>query len=394
MEKIQLSRRGTGTGMQYDLVCFSHLRWNFVYQRPQHLMSRFAACFRVFFVEEPIFEESADHYRIGLSKENVYVVTPVLKHGGDPLSITRRVRIQVDRLFADNTIRQFVAWYYTPMALKFSSHLKPMATVYDCMDELSAFKFAPAELKLLEAEMFKKASVVFTGGHSLYQAKKKSHHNIYPCPSSIDKHHFMQAREVAQDPADQAAIPPMRLGFYGVIDERFDIKLLEEVAKLRPQWQLVLVGPVVKINEADLPRLENMHYLGGKNYDQLPQYLAGWDIAIIPFEKNESTRFISPTKTPEYLAGGKPVISASINDVVEPYGNNKLVHIADDAATFIKAAEKIFSMSARSKKMWLNKVDGFLDNISWDKTAGHMLDCIQDCIAQQAGTRKSLKSVA
>jgi UDP-galactopyranose mutase len=358
-------------------------------------MSRFADNFRVFFVEEPMFEEAEDHYGIQLSKENVYVVIPFLKKGGDPISITRRVRTQVDNFFADKKIRQFVAWYYTPMALKFSSHLQPVATVYDCMDELSAFKFAPAELKLLEAEMFKKASVVFTGGHSLYQAKKKAHANIYPCPSSIDKHHFAQARNMVNEPADQACVPPMRLGFYGVIDERFNIKLIEEVARLRPQWQIVLVGPVVKINETDLPRLENIHYLGGKNYDELPQYLSGWDIALIPFEKNESTRFISPTKTPEYLAGGKPVISSSITDVVEPYGSNRLVHIADDTATFIKAAERILAMGPRAKAAWLGKVDSFLDNISWDKTAGHMLNCIQDCITQhQAKTGKSLKSVA
>ncbi len=236
-------------------------------------------------------------------------------------------------------IEKHIAWYYTPMALKIASALKPVGSIYDCMDELSAFKFAPAELKIMEAELFSKAHLVFTGGHSLYQAKKKSHKNIYPFPSSIDKAHFEKARNAVAEPEDQQLIPRLRLGFFGVIDERFNIKLIREVAHKRPDWQLILIGPVVKIDADDLPKRPNIHYLGCKTYGDLPSYIAGWDFAMIPFEKNESTRFISPTKTPEYLAAGKPVISTSITDVVTPYGDKNLVYIADDSDGFIAAAE-------------------------------------------------------
>jgi UDP-galactopyranose mutase len=243
------------------------------------------------------------------------------------------------------------------------------------MDELSAFKFAPPALKLLEQEMFEKADIVFTGGYSIYESKKNSHHNIHPFPSSIDKTHFEKAREGNKDPEDQQPIPHPRFGFYGVLDERFDIELVAEVARQKPGWHFVMIGPVVKIDPAQLPRLENIHYLGGKEYKQLPDYLSGWDIATIPFALNESTKFISPTKTPEYLAGGKPVISTPITDVVNPYQKYNLVHIASDARQFIKAATSEFEQVDKSE--WLQRVDAFLAHQSWDKTWLQMAELIE-----------------
>jgi glycosyltransferase involved in cell wall biosynthesis len=240
-------------------------------------------------------------------------------------------------------VNRYFSWYYTPMALPFTEHLSPELVIYDCMDELSAFKFAPPQLTILEKELFKKADIVFTGGHSIYESKKNNHHNIFPFPSSIDKHHFGAARIQKNDPADQESIPHPRFGFFGVVDERFDIELLDQVAKAKPEWHFVILGPVVKIDPASLPHYDNIHYLGGKKYEELPAYIAGWDIATIPFAMNDSTKFISPTKTPEYLAAGKPVISTPIKDVVSPYGDNKLVHIVSNAKEFIAAAEKELS---------------------------------------------------
>ena len=281
------------------------------------------------------------------------------------------------------------------MALKFSGHLSPELIVYDCMDELSAFKFAPAELKIMETELFRKAHLVFTGGHNLYQSKKHAHHNIHPFPSSIDKQHFSAARNSLKTPDDQKLIPALRFGFYGVIDERFDIDLIKEVAERRPEWQLILLGPVVKINPDDLPRRDNIHYLGSKSYKELPAYLSGWDIAMIPFAKNESTRFISPTKTPEYLAAGKPVISTSIVDVVTPYGDKNLVYIADNADEFIAAAENEMARTPQQRRQWLQAVDHFLQDISWDATNQQMMDKINSCLLQKnAMIETGLKSVA
>jgi len=259
--------------------------------------------------------------------------------------------------------------------------------VYDCMDELSAFKFAPPDLIQNEKALFAKADIVFTGGHSIYEHKKNAHHNIYSFPSSIDKHHFGKARKMKTEPADQKDIPHPRFGFFGVIDERFDIEMIEAVAKAKPQWQFVLLGPVVMIDPASLPKMDNIHYLGGKKYEELPTYIAGWDVAMIPFAMNESTRFISPTKTPEYLAAGKPVISTPIRDVVSPYGNNGLVHIVFNADEFIAAAEG--ELAKKKKTAWLKKVDEFLSGNSWDRTWSQMVRNIEQTLSQRTTTLKT-----
>lgn len=359
-----------------DLVCFCHLRWGFVFQRPNHLLSRFSKHQRVFFIEEPIFYEGEDKLQIENYNENLFVVTPHFKGGLSEEEVHNKQRKFINNLFTNMKIEKYFSWYYTPMALPFTDHLTPELTVYDCMDELSAFKFAPPQLTILEKELLKKADVVFTGGQSIYEAKKDTHHNIYAFPSSIDKHHFGKARTITEDPEDQKHIPHPRFGFFGVIDERFDIELIDAVAKARPEWQFVLLGPVVKIDPAILPKYDNVHYLGGKKYDELPNYIAGWDIAMVAFAMNESTKFISPTKTPEYLAAGKPVISTPIRDVVRPYGDNKLVHIVSNADEFIKAAEK--ELEKKRKTSWLNKVDDFLLYNSWDRTWGQMVRHIED----------------
>ncbi len=358
-----------------DLICFSHLRWNFVYQRPQHLLSRFSNCTRVFFIEEPIFHNEADKLHISKTPENVYVVIPHLQHGCSQEEIINKQKQMLNNLISVMEIDNYFSWYYTPMALPFTEHLKPKMVVYDCMDELSAFKFAPAALKEKEQELLGKADVVFTGGYSIYEAKKSKHQNIFPFPSSIDKKHFASARIINDDPVDQAQIPHPRFGFYGVIDERFDIEMIEQAAKARPEWQFILIGPIVKIDQETLPRFANIHYLGGKEYRELPSYLSGWDVAIIPFAINESTKFISPTKTPEYLAAGKPVISTPIADVISPYAENKLVNIAANAKQFIKHGDAILKQGTTKK--WLTSVDAFLAGNSWDRTWNQMMKHIE-----------------
>lgn len=355
-----------------DIFCFSHLRWSFVYQRPQHLLSRFAELTRVFYMEEPIFHDGNN--RLDINKQGdkeIYVIVPFLQNGLSQLEVNEALARMVTQVIDSKGIDCFWAWYYTPMALSFTQHVKPNLVVYDCMDELSAFKFASPELKEREHELLNRADVVFTGGQSIYKAKKEQHSFIHAVPSSIDKAHFAQARTWKVEMPDQVAIPHPRFGFFGVIDERFDIGLIEQVAIQQPDWHFVLVGPVVKIDPETLPKLENIHYLGGKQYHELPQYLAGWDIAVIPFAINESTRFISPTKTPEYLAGGKPVISTAITDVVDPYGKEDLVYIIDNAKEFIRAAN--FELSLYNKTQWLSDVDEFLKDNSWDNTWQQMV---------------------
>ena len=364
------------------LICFSHLRWNFVFQRPQHLMSRFARDMNVIYWEEPIEigarETAYLQVREADDVANVRVVVPHL-----PAGMPNDAReAALSRLLDAHTaaIRgSLIAWYYTPMMLPFSRDLDVDLTVFDAMDELSKFKFAPEHLLELEQELIDKADIVFTGGSSLFEAKKDRHPNVHCFASSVDRAHFAKARSALFDPADQEDLPRPRLGFYGVIDERFDSELLDKVAAMRPNWSFVMVGPVVKISEDDLPKRPNIHYLGGKTYAELPAYLSGWDVALMPFAMNESTEFISPTKTPEYLAGGKPVVSTPVRDVVRTYGDLEGVKIASTPEEFVAACEEALKLS-REPYEWLSEADLMLSATSWDTVQARMAGLVAELL--------------
>ena len=361
-----------------DLLVFSHLRWDFVFQRPQHLLSRHAKYRRVFYFEEPVFGMTElPRLHLRETNENVLVVIPYLPSNIEPSKMEAALADLVDELIYEEELIDYSLWYYTPMALSFSRHLEPRTIIFDCMDELSLFKSAPQALIDLEAELMGRADVVFTGGQSLYEAKKERHHNIHPFPSSIDYQHFSQARNRLVEPDDQINIPHPRVGFYGVVDERFNVNLLAEMADLRKDFHFVVIGPVVKIDEATLPRRSNIHYLGKKDYHALPLYLAGWDCAMMPFALNDSTRFISPTKTPEYLAAGKPVVSTSIRDVINPYGLHRMVQIADTAEDFIEGIE--LAMEEKKLPEWQDRVDHYLRDLSWDNTFTKMMQLELAC---------------
>ncbi|WP_248730301.1 MULTISPECIES: glycosyltransferase family 1 protein [Halomonadaceae] len=330
-------------------------------------MSRFATTHRVLYVEEPIITDQVTPWLEVRDEEGLQILVPRLPHsctGDDAITAQRAL---LDRHLNEIGTHQLVAWYYSPMSLAYTAHLAPSLLVYDCMDELSGFKGAPPDLIEHERALLARADVVFTGGVSLYEAKREFHDNVHPFPSSVDVGHFAQARQPLPDPDDQAGIAYPRLGFYGVIDERLDISLLDEMARLRPDWQFVLVGPVVKIDPATLPRHSNIHYLGGKTYDELPYYLAGWDVALMPFALNESTRFISPTKTPEYLAGGRPVVSTPITDVVRTYAQSGVVRIARTTAEFISAVEAALDDTQHPERV-LAIADQVLQDTSWNST--------------------------
>ncbi|WP_294395527.1 UDP-galactopyranose mutase [uncultured Sphingomonas sp.] len=376
---------GEGGGNGYDMVvlCFSHLRWDFVCQRPQHLMSRFAREARVVFWEEPRHVDGLGEARLDVrvcGKTDVIVVTPELDAGADRARDGDTLRRLLD-MFLGEQDGPIVRWYYTPMMLPFSEHVPADCIVYDCMDELANFKGAPPELLPLEQKLLDQADLVFTGGYSLYEAKRHRHADIHPFPSSVDVAHFAQARRGLSEPADLAGLPHPRLGFYGVVDERMNLDLLAHLADARPDWSLCIVGPVVKISEGDLPRRPNLHYLGGKGYAELPAYLSGWDVALMPFAINDATRFISPTKTPEYLAGGLPVVSTSITDVIRHYGALDAVAIADAPDTFVVACEAQLALR-HGGDAWLAEVDTALAELSWDRTFRQMADLIGDAIAR------------
>jgi UDP-galactopyranose mutase len=345
-------------------------------------MSRFARDRRVVFWEEPEAALPGCEPALGVrrcAETGVTVVTPSLPEGMDADDRRTALKALLDGFVAGEK-GPFVRWYYTPMMLPFSRHLDAACTVYDCMDELANFRFAPKELLALESELFALADVVFTGGYSLYEAKRQRHANVHPFPSSVDRAHFGRARAATRDPADQRPLARPRLGFYGVVDERMDLELLGRIADAHPEWSLVIIGPVVKINPAELPQRPNIHYLGSRKYEELPAYLGGWDVALMPFAINESTRFISPTKTPEYLAGGKPVVSTPITDVIRHYGDLDAVRIAEGPDAFIAECETALAMAERPDD-WLGAVDAKLANLSWDITYARMAGLVREAIA-------------
>ena len=374
-----------------SLICFSHLRWDFVFQRPQHLMTRFARARRVFVWEEPApAAEGAPadvHVRLD-ERSGVTVVTPRLPAGLSEADTEAELARLLTTFAAEHRLAAPVAWFYTPMMFGFARGLAEDAAcvVYDCMDELSNFKNAPPLLRSREAELLDLADVVFTGGWSLYEAKRGKHPNIHPFPSSVDREHFAAARTALPEPPEQAATPRPRLGFYGVIDERLDLQLLAELADAHPEWTLVMVGPVVKIDPAALPQRANILYPGGATYAELPAWLAGWDVALMPFAINEATRFISPTKTPEYLAGGKPVVSTAIVDVARHYGDLEAVTVADTHAAFIEGCEQALALSqtgvGRTGAPWLPAVDAVLGELSWETTFDRMAALVDEAIVR------------
>ncbi|MDF3036737.1 MAG: UDP-galactopyranose mutase [Paucimonas sp.] len=350
------------------IIVFSHLRWDFVFQRPQHLLTRLAKYYPIVFVEEPMFREGASHFEISSPAPNVQVYRPFTSVQSAPgfhdeqLPQLGKLVKQLVKDYPDH-----IAWFYTPMALPLLQEIEPRVVVYDCMDELAAFKNAPKQLLQRESALLKTADIVFTGGPSLYRAKKDRHPNAHCFPSSVDVAHFAQALDRTTSHEAHRNIPGPRLGFYGVIDERFDAPLIEKVADAHPQWQLVMVGPIVKIDPAALPQRDNIHYLGQRSYDDLPKFLAGWDVCLLPFALNESTKFISPTKTIEYMAAELPVVSTPIADVVELYGEG--VSIAHDADSFIAACEAALMMNAEERAELISRMHRICETTSWDSTA-------------------------
>lgn len=377
------------------ILCFSHLRWNFVFQRPQHLMVRFARTRTVIFFEEPLF--GAGEARLETRRcphSGVLIATPHLPRDQGYEADTASLRRLLNALLAQETVGRPIAWYYTPMMLAFTRHLSVAATVYDCMDELKNFRFAPPELLPLEEELLARADLVLTGGHSLYEAKRGAHPSVHAFPSSVDAAHFAGARAMSRSAAaDQAALPGPRLGFFGVVDERMDLHLLARLADARPDWSLVIVGPVVKLGADELPQRPNIHYLGGRSYEALPSYLAGWDVALMPFALNEATRFISPTKTPEYLAGGCPVVSTAITDVERTYGHLPGVRIAHSAEAFVAACEAAIALRS-DDAAWRAPSDALLATMSWDATHAAIDALLHGVATRPAGTSPASRAAA
>lgn len=361
------------------LIVFCHLRWDFVFQRPQHLMTRLAEHYNILFIEEPMHTEGEARLEKTGVAPNITVVrphTPIQQFGFHDDQLPTLQALLANLVPQDESP---IVWFYTPMALPLLQVFNPSKVVYDCMDELAMFKNAPKQLLQRESALLNIADVVFTGGPSLYQSKRDRHANAHCFSSSVDAAHFRQALDTAISHPDQAHIPHPRLGFYGVIDERFDVDLVSSMADAHPEWQIVLVGPVVKIDPATLPKQANVHYMGQRSYDQLPTFLAGWDVCLLPFAMNDSTKFISPTKVLEYMAAELPSVSTPITDVKVPYGD--VVEIAASHEDFIAACERQLSLDGDARQAMAKRMREVVAGTSWDLTASRMHALIGSAVA-------------
>ena len=344
----------------YDMIVFCHLRWQFVYQRPQHIISRLASNMKVLLIEEPIHNDTKD------SSGNLIVISKTLNVLQPYVKDIESISDILAEYVKNNTIP--IGWFYSASFSPLLEKINFETVIYDCMDELSLFKGAPAHLINQEKYLMAHADIVFTGGKSLYESKKQLHSNVYCFPSSVDQEHFAQALNGIAIAPDISTIQNPIVGYYGVIDERIDLELLHQCAKKLPNVSFVMIGPLAKIEDADLPKENNIHYLGMRSYDELPGYLKAFDIAMMPFALNDATKYISPTKTLEYMAAGKPIISTKITDVVRDYSNSVTLIENDDE--FCNAITTLLEEKDHSKmKLEYEKI---LEKTSWDATADQM----------------------
>jgi len=355
----------SGAAQYYDMIVFCHLRWQFVYQRPQHIISRLAYNMKVLFVEEPVHHHHDDN-----SSGNLMVITEKL-HVLQPYVKDIESIIDILPVYLKNKTVP-VGWFYSASFSPLLEKINFETVVYDCMDELSLFKGAPVHLINQEKYLMAHADIVFTGGKSLYESKRQLHSNVYCFPSSVDEEHFAQALNGISPAADIASLPKPIVGYYGVIDERIDLDLLQKCAKKLPDVSFVMIGPLAKIEDADLPKENNIHYLGMKSYNELPHYLKAFDIAMMPFALNDATKYISPTKTLEYMAAGKPIISTKITDVVRDYSDS--VTLIENDGEFCDAIATLLTKNPLEMEMEYNKI---LEKTSWNSTADKMESIIK-----------------
>ncbi|MDE1186212.1 MAG: NAD(P)-binding protein [Pantoea sp.] len=372
----------------HTLIVFSHLRWGFVYQRPQHILSRLAQYFRIIFIEEPVYDSGEPYLNQYQAGPNINVIVP---HSNIDACGFHDSQISILKPLFSGLIEPHdrpVVWFYTPMALPLLTSYKPAAIIYDCMDELSAFDKAPRQMRQRESALLGCADLVFTGGSSLYEAKKARHSAVYCFPSSVDTAHFEQALDRSNGHPLQKMLPSQRLGYYGVIDERLDMALIAKLADMHPDWQVIMVGPIVKIDPSTLPQRDNIYWFGQQPYAALPHFLADWDVCLMPFALNDATRYISPTKVLEYMAAGLPIVSSAIPDVIKHYSN--LVSIADSHDRFITLCAEALQLTPQARETMINGMASVLANTSWDKTANAMFELISKKVL--SGESESVES--
>lgn len=388
--RIRTRMRTSMTGRRNDfpLIVHCHLRWDFVWQRPQQIFSRLAESHPVLFIEDPVIADGEARLDITGPHPNVARLVPVL-----PPSCAHSVDAQCDatlplirQALRDHPLlagrfEDAVQWFYSPMTAPcFLGRFGGQGVVYDCMDELANFRFAPPDITERERFVLSKADVVFTGGHQLFESKSKHHHNVHFYGCGVDVDHYGTARlDETQVPASVALLPRPVFGYFGVIDERLDYGLLTTLAECFPEASIVMAGPFAKVERTELPDRPNIHWLGQQSYSDLPALVKGFDVCLMPFALNEATKYINPTKTLEYMAAGKPIVSTAIADVVRNF--TPIVEVAHSRDGFLEAVERA----------WREPDPALIEHgvaraadASWDAIVGAMRHHIQEAVFDEA----------
>jgi len=369
------------------LIVFSHRRWGVVTHRPQPLLERLALQFDVYVVEEPVFADAEAALMSATHQGGIEVLTPRTKEfaSGFHDSQVAAIRPLLADFMASRGLRDPIVWLTTPMALPLAVDLEPRTLVYDCIEDLAASRSAPPQLAAREAALMDLADVVLAGGPSLYEARRGRHPNLHCLPSAVDPALFAPENldgddvEAAVATALHRGLRCPRLGFFGVIDERLDLELVAGLADRRPGWQLVMVGPVARLDPATLPQRANIHWAGRQRHEALPHLMSHWDVCLLPYALNEATRRASPAQTPEYLAGGKPVVSTPIRDVVSLYG--AAVHVGKDADQFVAAVEDILDEPAPAGAARRAAARALVAAHTWDDAASFVARLLLDDVA-------------
>ena len=373
-------------GSDFPIIVHSHLSWDWVWQRPQQFHSRLSKTHPILFVEGPIVSDQVTTSGVTLREISDYpnivvlqMVMPAARWADGAWVDAERRRLVHSVLEGPlgRTFENPVQWFYDPMAVtSFLGHMDEAAVVYDCMDELSKFKGAPPELVRRERELLNAADVVFAGGPKMARAKSRYHSNCYSYGCGVDIKHFGKARHAAtQVPDDVAQFAGPVLGYIGVVDERVDYDLLAKLADHNADWTVAIVGPVAKVDSADFPKRDNLRFLGGRDYAELPRYAKAFDLCLMPFAKNEATEFINPTKALEYMATGTPIVSTDVEDVVLQF--SAVVKVAATHEEFVAHCEMSLAQPnarriAAGMKMARNN--------SWESIVAHLEKHVEDVL--------------
>jgi glycosyltransferase involved in cell wall biosynthesis len=374
----------------YPIIVHCHLRWEGVWQRPQQFLSRISQRHKILFVEGPILHETQDAPTYELIEVPQYPNVTVMRTHFPASRFENGAWVDAERLrLLQEAMRnelkgafdQPVQWFYDPMSAPcFIGKLNERAVVYDCMDELSQFKFAPPELRAREKTLLAAADVVFAGGRKMWLSKSKQNDNAHFYGCGVDVKHFAKARLAETEiPSDVASLSRPILGYFGVVDERLDYELIAKLADANPDWSVVMVGPVVKVDPATLPKRNNIHWLGRREYAQLPNYTKAFDVCMMPFALNEATEYINPTKALEYMATAKPIVSTAVPDVVSNFG--EVVSIAISPQCFVEMCERVL---ANPDEEAIERGLKMADNNQWEAIVAKLEGHIEDVLKKKA----------